>query len=48
MAASKNAREITLLSFENAPLLDSGDFSGLSTTVSASVADAQHKFYSIL
>ena len=41
MAASKNAREFTLPSFENALLLDSGDFSGLSTTLSACVGDAQ-------
>ena len=36
MASSKNAREITLLKFENAPSLDYGNFSGLSATLSAS------------
>ena len=41
MAALKNAREFTLPAFENALSLDSGDFSGLFTTLSASVADAQ-------
>ena len=41
MASSKNARKITLPSFENAPSLDSGDFSGHSATSSASFANAQ-------
>ena len=41
MASSKNARKITLPSFENVPSLDSGDFSGHSATSSASFANAQ-------
>ena len=41
MASSKNAREITLLSFENAPSLDSGNFSVLSANLSAYVVEAQ-------
>ena len=36
MASSKKARDIKLPSFENALSLDTGDFSGLSTTLSAS------------
>ena len=42
MASSKNAREFTLPSFENALLLDSGDFSGLSTTLSASFSECSY------
>ena len=38
LAASKNAREFILPSFENGLSLDSGNFSGLSTTSSASFA----------
>ena len=38
MASSKNALEFTLSSFENGLSLDSGNFSGLSTTSSASFA----------
>ena len=42
MASSKNAHEITLLSLENAPWLDSGDFSGLSPTMSASFSERSY------
>ena len=41
MASSKNILEIKLPSFENAPSLDSGNFSGLSTTLSASFDNVQ-------
>ena len=42
MASSKNAHEITLLSFENTPSLNSGDFSGLYATLSASCGECSY------
>ena len=42
MASSKNAREIILLSFKNASLFNTEDFSGLSTTMSASFGERSY------
>ena len=42
MASSKNAREIILPSYKNAPSFNSGDFSGLSTTSSASFSNTSY------
>ena len=42
MASSKNAREIILLSFKNASLFNTEDFSGLSTTMSASLGERSY------
>ena len=42
MESSKNAHEIILLSFENASLFNTEDFSGLSTTMSASFGERSY------